>query len=190
MIVPSIDLQGGSTVQLVGGEEKALDAGDPRPLLERFARVGETAVIDLDAAIGTGSNEDLITDLCRIAPIRVGGGIRDVETARRWLDRGAAKIILGTAARPEILSELPRERVIAALDARDGEVVVEGWRTRTGASIVDRMRELRDHVGGFLVTFVEREGRQGGTARHRGRELGDAAGDAPRTIAGGGPSSG
>ncbi|MEM6567267.1 MAG: phosphoribosyl-ATP diphosphatase [Planctomycetota bacterium] len=189
MIVPSIDLQGGSTVQLVGGEEKALDAGDPRPLLERFARVGETAVIDLDAAIGTGSNEDLITDLCRIAPIRVGGGIRDVETARRWLDRGAAKIILGTAARPEILSELPRERVIAALDARDGEVVVEGWRTRTGASIVDRMRELRDHVGGFLVTFVEREGRMGGTALDRVRELVDASGDARLTIAGGVTSS-
>ncbi|MEM9800330.1 MAG: phosphoribosyl-ATP diphosphatase [Planctomycetota bacterium] len=185
MIVPSIDLEGGTTVQLVGGEERALDAGDPRPLLERFARVGETAVIDLDAARGEGSNEELIAALCARAPIRVGGGIRDVETAVRWLDRGAAKIILGTAARPEILRELPRERVIAAVDARDGEVVVEGWRTRTGASVLDRIRELREYVGGFLVTFVEREGRMGGTALDQVRELVEAAGDARVTIAGG-----
>jgi phosphoribosylformimino-5-aminoimidazole carboxamide ribonucleotide (ProFAR) isomerase len=64
---------------------------------------------------------------------RVGGGIRDVETAVAWLDKGAAKVILGTAARPDILSKLPRERVIAALDARHGEVVVEGWKQGTGA---------------------------------------------------------
>ncbi|MFT5735645.1 MAG: phosphoribosyl-ATP pyrophosphohydrolase/phosphoribosyl-AMP cyclohydrolase, partial [Planctomycetota bacterium] len=109
MIIPSIDLQGGSTVQLIGGEEKALDAGDPRPLLDRFSRVGETAVIDLDAAIGTpetadaGHNRALIEELCHRAPIRVGGGIRSEEAARRWLDAGAEKIILGTAAKPELL---------------------------------------------------------------------------------------
>ena len=52
MIVPSIDLQGGQAVQLVGGEEKALDAGDPRPLAKRYGLVGEIAVVDLDAALG------------------------------------------------------------------------------------------------------------------------------------------
>ncbi|MEM8711218.1 MAG: HisA/HisF-related TIM barrel protein, partial [Planctomycetota bacterium] len=151
MIIPSIDLQNGSTVQLVGGEEKALDAGDPRPLLDQFRRVGETAVIDLDAAIGTpetaasGHNSALIEDLCRRGPVRVGGGIRSVEAARRWLDAGAEKIILGTAARPELLSQLPKDRLIAALDARDGEVVVEGWRKGTGRGIAASMAELRDH---------------------------------------------
>jgi phosphoribosyl-ATP pyrophosphohydrolase len=108
-----------------------------------------------------------------------------VDTARRWLDAGAAKVILGTAARPELLRQLPRERVIAALDAVDGEVVVDGWVTRTGASVLDRMRELREHVGGFLVTFVEREGRLGGTDLGRVPELVAAAGDARVTIAGG-----
>lgn len=189
MIIPSIDLEGGTTVQLVGGEEKALDAGDPRPLLERFARVGETAVIDLDAAKGEGSNAALIEELCRRGPVRVGGGIRSAEDARAWLDRGARKVILGTAARPEILKELPRERVIAALDARDGEVVTHGWRTRTGRSILDVMGELRGLVGGFLITFVEREGRMGGTALARVPELVEAAGDARVTIAGGVSSS-
>ncbi len=185
MIVPSIDIQGGSTVQLVGGKDKALDAGDPRPLAERFGRVGEIAVVDLDAALGTGSNTGLVGDLLHRAPCRVGGGIRSVEAARAWLDAGAAKVVLGTAARPEILRELPRERVIAALDALDGEVVVEGWQTRTGASILERMAALRPYVGGFLVTFVEREGRLGGTDIDRVAELVRAAGDARVTIAGG-----
>ncbi len=185
MIIPSIDLMRGTTVQLVGGEELAIEAGDPRPLLDRFSRVGETAVIDLDAATGEGSNEELIAELCRRGPVRVGGGIRDLETARRWLDRGAKKIIIGTAASPELLRELPRERVIVALDSRDGEVVVEGWRKRTGRGVEERMRELAPFVSGFLVTFVELEGRLGGTALDRVRGLVAAAGDARVTVAGG-----
>lgn len=185
MIVPSIDLMGGHAVQLIGGRDLEIDAGDPRPILERFSVAGEVAVIDLDAALGQGDNAAVIRDLCRRAPCRVGGGIRSVEAALGWLDAGAEKVILGTAARPEILRHLPRERTIAALDAVDGEVVVEGWRTRTGERIADRMEALRPYVGGFLVTFVEREGRMGGTAFDRVPALIEAAGDARVTIAGG-----
>ncbi|MEE2981293.1 MAG: phosphoribosyl-ATP diphosphatase [Pseudomonadota bacterium] len=185
MIVPSIDLMDGHAVQLVGGREKAIDAGDPRPIAERFALAGEIAVIDLDAALGQGSNADVIEDLLRIGRCRVGGGIRDVESARRWLDAGAAKVILGTRAVPEILSQLPKERVIAALDAEHGEIVVEGWRTKTGDSIEGRMAELRDLVGGFLVTFVEREGRLGGGDLERSELLVKQAGSARVTVAGG-----
>ncbi|MBK6846467.1 MAG: phosphoribosyl-ATP diphosphatase [Proteobacteria bacterium] len=162
MIIPSIDLMDGQTVQLVGGREKALDAGDPQPLAERFRLAGEIAVIDLDAALGRGSNAALVEGLLPLAPCRVGGGIRDLATARRWLDAGAAKVILGTAAVPELLRELPRARVIAALDSIDGEVVVEGWRKRTGRSVIERIAELAPWVGGFLVTFVESEGRMQG----------------------------
>jgi len=185
MIVPSIDLMGGQAVQLIGGKEKALDAGDPVPIAERFRVAGEIAVVDLDAALGQGSNRELMERLCAIAPCRVGGGIRDIDTAVRWLDAGATKIVLGTAAHAEILRALPRERVVAALDAVDGEVVVEGWRTKTGLSVLDRMRELKPYVGGFLVTFVEREGRLGGTALDRVDELVRAAAPARVTIAGG-----
>jgi phosphoribosyl-ATP pyrophosphohydrolase/phosphoribosyl-AMP cyclohydrolase len=147
--------------------------------------VGEIATIDLDAALGRGSNAALIEDLCARHDCRVGGGIRDEATARRWLDAGAAKIILGTAARPDLLARFPKERLVAALDARDGEVVTHGWTTRTGARIEDRIRELVPYVGGFLVTFVEREGRLGGTAMDRVRPLVEAAGPARVTIAGG-----
>lgn len=185
MIVPSIDIQGGSTVQLVGGRDKALDAGDPRGVAKRWAPAGTLAVIDLDAAMGKGDNAAIIEDLVKRHRVRVGGGIRSVAAARRWLDRGAEAVILGTAARPEILRELPRERVIAAVDAIDGEVVVEGWTTRTGADLLDTVRALAPFVGGFLVTFVEREGRLGGTALDRVPAIIEAAGDARVTIAGG-----
>ena len=185
MIVPSIDLQGGQTVQLIGGETLAIEAGDPRPIAARFGRVGEIAVIDLDAALGRGNHTEMIADLCSRHDCRVGGGIRDEATARRWLDAGAARIILGTAATPELLGRLPKERLIAALDARDGEVVTHGWTTRTGARIDDRIRELEPYVSGFLVTFVEREGRLGGTAMDRVAPLIAAAGKARVTVAGG-----
>lgn len=185
MIVPSIDLMDGNAVQLIGGKERALEAGDPRPLAAQFGRVGEVAVIDLDAALGRGSNEAVIRELLEIAPCRVGGGIRSVETAVRWLDAGARSVILGTAARPEVLRELPRERVIAALDARDGEVVVEGWTKGTGTRVEDRVEELREHVGGFLVTFVEREGRMVGLPAERIERLVELAAPARLTVAGG-----
>jgi len=185
MMIPSIDIQNGQAVQLIGGEKKAIDAGDPRPIAEKFARVCEIALIDLDAAMGTGSNKELLKEICAQYPCRVGGGIRDVETAIEWLDAGARKIILGTAATPEILRELPRDRVIAALDARNDKVVVEGWKKETTETIEDRMSELRDYVGGFLVTFVECEGRMDGLPFDRVEQLVKCAGDTKLTAAGG-----
>lgn len=185
MIVPSIDLMDGRAVQLVQGRRKVLDAGDPRPIAERFARVGEVAVVDLDAALGRGSNAAVMEELCRLAPCRVGGGIRDPDAALDWLDRGAAKVVLGTAAVPEVLGALPRERVVAALDAWEGEVVVKGWTERTGRTVYDGMRELRGLVGGFLVTFVEGEGKEAGFPREEVSRLADAAGGARLTVAGG-----
>ena len=185
MIIPSIDLVRGRTVQLIGGEAEAIDAGDPIPILERLSLAGEVAVIDIDAARAEGSNEAVIRDLCRRAPIRVGGGIRDAETALAWLDAGASKVIIGTAATPELLSRLPADRVIVALDSRDGRIVTHGWRRDTGGSVLDRIAELKDLCGGFLVTYVELEGRMSGTDLSRAKEAVAAAGDARVTVAGG-----
>ncbi len=185
MMIPSIDIMNGQAVQLIGGKQLSLNAGDPRPLAEKFGRIGEIAVIDLDAALGRGSNAELIRELIQLAPCRVGGGIRSVPSAVQWLDAGAAKIILGTAARSEVLGELPRDRVIAALDAVDGEVVDHGWTSQTGARVVERLLELRDLVGGFLITFVEREGRMTGIDGPTIQEYLAQAGEARVTIAGG-----
>lgn len=186
MIIPSIDLQGGRAVQLVGGKAKAIDAGDPRPIAEKFARVGEVAVIDLDAAMGTGDNSEVIRDLLKIAPCRVGGGIRSEARAVEWLDAGARKVILGTAAKPELLRNLPRERVIAAVDSVDGAVVDQGWTNTTGAGLDEKINELSEYVGGFLVTFVEIEGRMTGLPPERVKAVVDRAGRGVRvTVAGG-----
>lgn len=185
MIIPSIDLMGGQAVQLVGGERLALEAGDPLVIAESFSLVGEIAVIDLDAALGQGSNQAVIQSLVERFACRVGGGIRDEATALKWIDMGAAKVILGTAATPDLFVKLPRERVMAAVDCQNGMVVDHGWRSETGVPGRDKISELRPLVSGFLVTFVEREGGLGGMDLDQIREVIDAAGDIPVTVAGG-----
>jgi phosphoribosyl-AMP cyclohydrolase / phosphoribosyl-ATP pyrophosphohydrolase len=185
MIIPSIDILGGRAVQLRQGRELVIDAGDPLAWLERFAIVGEVAVIDLDAALGRGTNRALIREMVRKAACRVGGGIRDHATARDWLDAGATLIIVGTAATPEFLRALPRDRVIAAVDCRHGRVVVNGWQTTTGRSALDVIPELAPHVNGFLLTQVEHEGVMRGFDRQLVQAAIRAAGRARVTAAGG-----
>lgn len=185
MLIPPIDLMDGNAVQLIGGKERALDAGDPRPLAERFGRVGEIAVIDLDAALEQGSNAEVIRGLLPLAPCRVGGGIRSVDSAIGWLDAGAHKVILGTAATPELLRELPPERTIVALDSFDGEVVTHGWTRGTGVPVEQRLAELDELTSGFLLTFVEREGRMSGADPDTMRRYLAAAGSSRVTFAGG-----
>jgi phosphoribosyl-ATP pyrophosphohydrolase len=185
MIVPSIDVMRGRAVQLRQGRELVLDGGDPLARLEEFAVAGEVAVVDLDAALGRSSNAALIAEMVRMAPCRVGGGIRDLAAARAWLDRGAARIVIGTAAVPEFCAALPRERVMAAVDAERGTVVVDGWRTKTGTSVIDRVRALAPHVGGFLFTQVEHEGLMQGFDLGAVRAVVQAAGAARVTAAGG-----
>jgi phosphoribosylformimino-5-aminoimidazole carboxamide ribotide isomerase len=185
MIVPSIDIVRGRAVQLRHGREFVLDAGDPLEWLERFAVAGEVAVVDLDAALGAGSNAALIRTMVRRASCRVGGGIRDLATARAWLDAGATRIVLGTAATPSFCGALPRERVVAAVDSRAGTVVVDGWRTVTGRGTLDVIRELSPTVGGFLLTQVEHEGAMRGFDSNLVRAAAEAAGEVRLTAAGG-----
>ncbi len=185
MIVPSIDLMNGRAVQLRHGREFVLDGGDPLARLDEFAVAGEVAVVDLDAALGQGSNAPLMRAMVRRAPCRVGGGIRSLDAARAWLDAGARKVVLGTAASPELCGQLPRDRVIAAVDAQRGEVVVDGWRTKTGAKVQERIAQLAPCVGGFLFTQVEHEGTMAGYDLAAVRDAVQAAGPARVTAAGG-----
>lgn len=185
MIVPSIDVMNGRAVQLRRGREWVLDGGCPMERLEELAIAGEVAVVDLDAALGLGSNADLIRRMVSRAPCRVGGGIRDLGTARRWLDDGAARIVMGTAATPALLSQLPRDRVVAAMDAEAGELVTHGWRTRTGRDVVTEIREVAPHAGGILVTQVEHEGGMAGFDEPLVRAC-VAAADGVRVTAAGG----
>ncbi len=162
MIIPSIDIVGGRAVQMVKGDKQGLDCGEPMEVADRLAITGAITVIDTDAAMGKGNNKEIIEKLVHAYPCRVGGGIRDIDAAISWLDAGAEKIIIGTAATPELLSALPKERLAAALDVKAGEIVVEGCRTSTDETVFDRMERLRPYVSEFLVTVIDREGTESG----------------------------
>lgn len=185
MIVPSIDIMNGRAVQLRRGRELVLDGGDPRERLDSFSLAGEVAVIDLDAALGQGHNTGLIGELVRAAPCRVGGGIRDLRSAEAWLDAGAQRVILGTAATPDLCGALPKGRVMAAVDGRRGTLVVDGWRRATGRQVLDVVRELAPLVGGLLLTQTEHEGVMEGFDWKLIEAAREAAGDTRLTAAGG-----
>jgi phosphoribosyl-ATP pyrophosphohydrolase len=185
MIVPSIDLQQGRAVQLRRGAELLLtDPRDPEELAVEFNRYGPVAVVDLDAALGRGENRELIRRLCGLAECRVGGGIRSEEDVRYWIRAGAAKVMVGTMARPEFLSLFPRDRIVACLDARGDEVVVEGWTKQSGEKFIDRARALENHCSEFLFTQVAVEGTLGGVDLRSASRLRDAV-NVPVTVAGG-----
>ena len=164
MIIPSIDLMDGKAVQLKQGKEKVLERENVLELARYYARFGELAVIDLDAAMNKGKdNEELIAQICKIAKCRVGGGIRTVEKAKRMIANGADKIIIGTAADENFLSKLPKDRVMVAIDSRNGKITVDGWQTDTEFSTASYVQRFSNFCSGFLYTIVEKEGMMQGT---------------------------
>ena len=164
MIIPSIDLLNSKAVQLKQGKDKVLERDNVLELAKYFARFGEIAVIDLDEATNTGkNNEELIAQICKIAPCRVGGGIRTIEKAKRMLALGAKKIIVGTAASEEFLSKLPRDKVIVAIDSRYGNITLEGWKKDTQIKTQEYVKRFENLCSGFLYTIVEKEGMLQGT---------------------------
>jgi phosphoribosylformimino-5-aminoimidazole carboxamide ribotide isomerase len=173
MIIPCIDLMDGKVVQLVQGREKALEGDSPDEMLRKFAAFPQIQVIDLDAAMGRGSNSGLVRRLASKAVTRVGGGVRSVERARELIEQGAHRVIAGTAAfgasgvNHEFLGELRdmagRERLIVALDSKAGRIVVKGWRESTNLTAEEVLRELEPYCSGFLCTYVDKEGMMQGT---------------------------
>jgi len=173
MIIPCIDLMGGKVVQLIQGKEKALEGDTPAKMLERFAAFPEIQVIDLDAAMGKGSNDDLVEFVAARAVCRVGGGVRDAERARKLVGQGARKVIVGTAAfsaegpRTSFLEALReaigKDRVLLALDSKGGRIVVKGWQEATTFTAEEVIHQLEPYCGGFLCTYVDKEGMMSGT---------------------------
>jgi phosphoribosylformimino-5-aminoimidazole carboxamide ribotide isomerase len=168
MIIPCIDLMGGKVVQLVQGRDKALEGGTPLEMLRRFAAFPQIQVIDLDAAMGQGSNDDLVELIASRAVARVGGGVRSPERARVLIQQGAYRVIVGTAAfNRELLSEIADvvtpERLVIALDSRGGKVVVKGWQEATESTAEEMIPHLEPYCSGFLCTYVDKEGMLQGT---------------------------
>ena len=167
MIIPCIDLMEGKVVQLVQGREKALEGDSPLEMLQRFSAFPEIQVIDLNAAIGNGENSGVVEMLASRARCRVGGGVRTADRARRLVDQGAHRVIVGTAAFTPALQEISAavgsESVIVALDSRDGKIVVKGWREATAFTAEQVIARLEPYCSGFLCTYVDKEGMLQGT---------------------------
>jgi len=173
MLIPSIDLQGGRIVQLVQGEKLAIEISDIETWIERLRGQPKIQLIDLDAAKGEGDNEALVARICRELPCRVGGGIRTPERAKAVLALGATKVIVGSALfnatgvdfamAEEMSGAVGVDQLIAAVDSRDGLVVIHGWRTRLALTPAQAARTLEPFVGEFLYTHVDREGLMQGT---------------------------
>lgn len=168
MLIPSIDLMGGRIVQLVQGEKKALEFDDFDPWIERFTKCPLVQLIDLDAAIGTGSNRALLERFTRRLTCQVGGGIRDIATARQILELGVRAVIIGSALvkdgkvntgfAEQVAGEAGADRLVFAVDSKRGHVATHGWRQATALTAEEMMRKLDPWCSGFLYTHVDTEG--------------------------------
>ena len=167
MILPCIDLMDGKVVQLVQGRDKALEGGNPLEMLRRFAAFPEIQVVDLNAAIGNGENSVIVATLAACARCRVGGGVRTPERARHLVEQGAHRVIVGTAAFTPAIEEISAtvgaERVVVALDSKDGKIVIKGWREATDFTAEEVIGRLEPYCSGFLCTYVDKEGMMQGT---------------------------
>jgi len=173
-IFPAVDILGGRCVQLVQGKRESATAyGDPLSCATRWIDAGADAlhVVNLDGAFGdAGANAGLIRTLVKTTGIEIelGGGIRSVDDAARWLETGVSRIIISTLAvrEPESVSQLSREfgceRVMAGVDAKGGQVAIHGWQETAGdyLSWAERFESLG--AGSLLYTNVDVEGLQQG----------------------------
>lgn len=168
MLIPSIDLKGGKVVQLVQGDRTAIEAEDLDYWIEKFRGFPIVQVIDLDAAMRTGSNRGLVAKILRRLPCQVGGGVRTPAEARLLIDAGARRVIAGSAlfadgrvdvrAAIAFADAIGTPSLVAAIDCRGGEVVVAGWKARSGLTPDAAIAALEPHAGAFLCTLVETEG--------------------------------
>ena len=195
-VIPAVDIQDGEVVQLVQGErgtEKTY--GDPVEAAQRWIDAGARTLhlVDLDGAFeGEQQNADAIDAVIDAVdvPTQLGGGIRTAEGAIGLLERGVDRVILGTAAveNPDIVAEISEsypDSVVVSLDAKDGEVVVEGWTEGAGISPVEAAQRYDDlGAAAILFTNVDVEGQLEGVATDPVRELVDAT-DIPVIASGG-----
>jgi len=174
VLIPCIDLQDGQAVQLVHGRKRELAVADVFGLLTKFKQYPWLHLIDLDAAMGKGQNDDLVRALCKSArkefgvKVRIGGGIRTVPRAEEIAGWGANQIIVGSAAFRNgktntnflrlLTKKVPQRKVIIALDTAHGRITINGWRKRIALQAEKVMTQLEPFCAGFLCTDVDREG--------------------------------
>ena len=181
MLIPSIDLMGGKIVQLVQGEHKALEFDDFNHWIKRFSAYPLVQLIDLDAAMGKGENNDLVAMICKQLPCQTGGGIRSIERARELLALGAKRVIFGSALlkdgeintrlAEEASRSLGSDHLTFAIDSRQGKVAIKGWKEETSVLPAEMIRALDLYCSAFLYTHIDTEGMMTGFPMTVAREL-------------------
>ncbi|MCU0599025.1 MAG: 1-(5-phosphoribosyl)-5-[(5-phosphoribosylamino)methylideneamino]imidazole-4-carboxamide isomerase [Desulfobacterales bacterium] len=166
IIIPAIDIKGGKCVRLLQGrmDAETVFSDDPAAMGIRWEN-------DLDGAVEKKpKNLDVIADIVRQVkiPIQVGGGIRDIETIRMYLDQGVGRIVIGTEAvrNPQLVKiaclEFPR-RIVVGIDARNGYVAIEGWTRTTRTTAIELAKMFEDcGVAAINFTDIERDGMRTG----------------------------
>jgi phosphoribosylformimino-5-aminoimidazole carboxamide ribotide isomerase len=172
-VIPAIDLMNGKVVRLSRGDPataKFYDQwGTPIELALKWKAEGATRlhIIDLDAALSLGDNTSVVAEVVRASglPVQVGGGIRSVEAVEKMFKLGVTHVILGALAFsdpsviPRIRKEHDADSVIVALDNREGRVMVEGWKTKTGITMWDALEKFVNlGVTTFLITSIAQDG--------------------------------
>lgn len=181
MLIPSIDLMGGKIVQLVQGEKKTLEFDDFQYWIKKFSEYPLVQLIDLDAAMGNGSNHELIAMIARQLPCQVGGGIRSVERAKDLLATGARRVIFGssllkdgavnTALAEQCSATLGAERLTFAIDSRNGKIAIKGWKENTTIDPFTMIDALQSYCSAFLYTHIDTEGTMSGFPLELARKL-------------------
>jgi phosphoribosylformimino-5-aminoimidazole carboxamide ribotide isomerase len=172
--IPAVDLREGRCVQLVGGrpEQEKVRLDDPAQVALGWWSRGfaQLHVVDLDAALGLGANDDVVGEVVAATPAetQVGGGVRDDARADALLASGAARVVVGTRAvdDPDWLTALAARwpgRIVVAADVRGGFVLRRGWTEATELRVQAFLKGLGGlPLAGVLCTDVDREGRMQG----------------------------
>jgi len=175
LVIPAIDLKDGRCVRLRQGnmEAETVYSNDVPAIARQWEQGGATLihVVDLNGALdGEPRNLSQIDAIIRtvVMKVQVGGGIRTIETVRRYLDAGVTRIVLGTAALTDrfflekACLEFPRQ-ILLGLDARDGKVAVKGWTAVSQTRATDLLKELAGYaLGAVIYTDIARDGMLGG----------------------------
>jgi phosphoribosylformimino-5-aminoimidazole carboxamide ribotide isomerase len=197
ILIPAIDLKDGRCVRLVQGdfEQSTVYGEDPAEMARNWERAGARLIhlVDLDASAGPGEANTAAVEAIRSAvacPLELGGGIKSVEAARYWADRGIDRLIMGTAVSesPHVVREACERhpgRIAAALDSRGGVLKTWGWRRDGGKGLMETAASLKA-MGVSLVihTDVERDGTQQGPNIDLAREVARVSG-LPTVVSGG-----
>ena len=171
ILYPAIDLKDGQAVRLLRGdmEKSTVFNDDPAAQAMEFVEAGceWLHLVDLNGAFAgepvNAAAVEAILDRCKV-PAQLGGGIRDMATIERWLDKGLQRVILGTIAveNPDLVREAARAfpgHVAVGIDARNGRVATKGWAEETDVMVTDLARSFEDAgVAAIIYTDINRDG--------------------------------